>query len=248
MSRFLPTICAPQVRVDARNGDNQTAMHMAASNGHLDVMRVLQKYGASIQATDAGGDTPLHWAVCNGYPECAQFIIECGAAINECRNLDGGSPLHAAFINGRPDCARILLSAGADANARISTGTSAGRNETCLHIAAGEGSIEGVSLLLKHGAILDLRDRRGRTALHEAVRHKQMQCALTLVEAGADFSIKDDRGRSALQYVLGSASKLQELLAEHKRGRMLTNSTPKEGSCGGGGNENRYLLIGLLTN
>ena len=30
----------------------------------------------------SGGDTPIHWAVCNGHHRCAKVLMECGALLS----------------------------------------------------------------------------------------------------------------------------------------------------------------------
>ena len=39
-----------------------TALHKAAWNGHLDVVRLLVAEGAQTDAANAYGTTPMHWA------------------------------------------------------------------------------------------------------------------------------------------------------------------------------------------
>jgi ankyrin repeat protein len=44
----------------------KSALHLAAAGGHADVVKVLLERGASVEAKDAGGETPLHLAVIHG--------------------------------------------------------------------------------------------------------------------------------------------------------------------------------------
>ena len=55
-----------------------------------------------------------------------------------------------------------------------------------------------VNLLLKHGAILDLAEDRGRTALMIAAQREHAKIVSRLIEAGADTNLLDKSGKSAM--------------------------------------------------
>ena len=46
--------------IDIRNNKQQTPLHLAALNGHIDVAQALIRAGASINATDKDDNTPLY--------------------------------------------------------------------------------------------------------------------------------------------------------------------------------------------
>jgi ankyrin repeat protein len=66
-----------------------------------------------------------------------------------------------------------------------------------LLIAATNGHIAMVRLLLEHGADPNLRNYDGVTALHNAVYENQLDIVALLLEAGADPNIKDRFGNTA---------------------------------------------------
>jgi len=87
---------------------------------------------------------------------------------------------------GRPLRALELLNDGANANQidRV-YGWSA------LHLAARDGKISLARALLKHGAVVDIRDRVGQTPLHRAAYWGQTEMVTFLVESGSDFTVLD---------------------------------------------------------
>jgi len=70
-------------RVEAKNAEGGTSLHIAASYNSLKVARVLIEHRAEIDAKNEDGWTPLHKAVRNNFLDVARLLIEHGA------NTDG---------------------------------------------------------------------------------------------------------------------------------------------------------------
>ena len=86
--------------------DGGTALHLAAKNGHSQVVSALVAAGASVDAPTGGlGRTPLHLAAAAGHAEAVSVLLQAGA-----------SPL----IRGRDDSSALQL-ASAGATATLST-------------------------------------------------------------------------------------------------------------------------------
>jgi len=58
--------------------ENQTPLHRAASEGHIEIMHMLLNAGAVLEAGDSG-DTPLHCAIQYGQSKAAEFLLHHGA-------------------------------------------------------------------------------------------------------------------------------------------------------------------------
>jgi hypothetical protein len=142
--------------VNARGGKEMTPMHVAASRGHVNILRLLQWHGADVGSRNKYGEIPLHGASWNGKVEAGQCLLDLGADINA-RNEDDWTPLFHAVFHGHTEFARMLLKSGAVIDARSVFGSSA------LHAAVRRGGIPSVRLLLEYGADVNARDRRGRT-------------------------------------------------------------------------------------
>ena len=76
--------------------------------------------------------------------------------------------LHHAAREGHAGVAAILLNAGADVNADVCSVFILCSNVSPLHLAASLAYVEGVRLLLGHGAAVQLLDALGRGAVYAA--------------------------------------------------------------------------------
>jgi cytohesin len=142
-----------------------------------------------VNARDEAGNTPLHWAAVEGFPEDIDFLLEAGADVNA-RSEDGRTPLHMARWRGNTV---TLLEAGADVNARNDNG------RTPLHYAAEYFYPEEVLTLLEAGANVNARNGRGMTPMHYAALNRRTpENIVTLLEAGADIDARDERGWTPL--------------------------------------------------
>ena len=65
--------------LDTPNKHGFTALHVAASSGFNDIVRMLIKAGADLQAVTHGGETALYLAVAQGHRDTAQILSDAGA-------------------------------------------------------------------------------------------------------------------------------------------------------------------------
>ena len=67
---------------DSSNNDsNQTPLHLAALEGHLDVVMLLIQQGANINSLNTSNETPLHYASRQGHLDIIEYLIKIGANI-----------------------------------------------------------------------------------------------------------------------------------------------------------------------
>ena len=73
----------------------ETPLHRAADNGHIEVVRILLDHGAYINAQDALGCTPLHLATMKDDAEIVELLLDKGADVNVKDNHDLTASDHA---------------------------------------------------------------------------------------------------------------------------------------------------------
>jgi|TARA_B110000483_G_scaffold58698_2_gene73277 ankyrin repeat protein len=112
--------------------------------------------------------------------------------INE-KNAYDRSVLHkAAYYSGSATLLENLITQGADVNARDKGAC------TPLHLAAKNGHVEALQILLENGANMHVKDiKHGWTPLHIAIVSKQYESAKFLIRAGSSVSECDKWGNSA---------------------------------------------------
>eukprot|EP00944_MAST-04C_sp_MAST-4C-sp1_P006812 g6812.t1 len=74
--------------VDSKNGNYP--LHIAAQNGHKEVVELLVKNGAKVNAQNGTGTTPLHMALEYDYWFISKFLMENGAD-GSIKNEDGNT-------------------------------------------------------------------------------------------------------------------------------------------------------------
>ena len=165
-------------QADPNTSDNTygwTALHYAASSGNTEIIHILLKAGANINAQNEEGSTPLYSAVWARQIEAVKLLLEYGARLDISSKV-GITPLHSAVTALSSELTKMLLAAGADIDARSNEKPQiahcignvddiASRWTPLHHVAAWGESHEVIQVLLDYGANLNSTDCHDRTAL-----------------------------------------------------------------------------------
>ena len=200
-----------------------TALYVAALLGHLQSCKVLAKSGASLDAANDIGYTPLMAAIESEHEDVIDFFLKGGANVNpeviattEVERL-GAFPLYTATRKENLSVIKKLIKRGVDIN------RSAPNGWTSLKSAAQQGNLEIVKVLLDSGADPNIADDTNYTPLMNAVSGEHEEIVKILLKFNADPNIQSgenpedddwEPGRSALMdaAVSGNVAIARELL------------------------------------
>lgn len=165
--------------VNFRDYDRRTALHVAASEGHLELCKFLVRRGAKVNRSDRWGGSPLDDAHRHRHQDVIHYLRKLGASSGTTNNLTN---FITAAADGDVNEVTLLLSFG-DFN--IDDGDYDKR--TALHLAAGEGHDEVVLMLCNAGANVNAEDRWGSRPLDDAKNAKRDSCVAILKRFGAEY-------------------------------------------------------------
>ncbi len=120
-----------------------TLLHWAAQEGYTDLIELLARFGAAVDATRGSDMTALFSAAGAGDLAVVKTLIGCGAEVNR---TGMGTALHNAAAYGNADIVDFLVSSGANVNAVDDEGV------TPLLYAVSNGHREVADLLVAQGA------------------------------------------------------------------------------------------------
>ncbi|XP_017277989.1 oxysterol-binding protein-related protein 1 isoform X1 [Kryptolebias marmoratus] len=177
-------------RSRSKSASGWTALHLACSSGHRDVVEELLKAGADVNLQDELGDTPLHKAAYTGRKEIVLLLLRYAARAN----IINGSAQIPKDVTEDDEIITML-----EAAERRETR----RQEEKLLEAAREGDLSTLSKLLSGKEAPDIHcgDSLGNTPLHCAAYRGQKQCVLKLLKSGASPNMKNIHGQTALDLV-----------------------------------------------
>ncbi|CAI0541375.1 unnamed protein product [Linum tenue] len=90
------------LRIHSEGQFKGVALHMAAANGHLQIVKYLIDQGVDVNASNEEKNTALHWACLNGHSEVVKKLILAGASLCSL-NSHERTPMDEAVTRGKMD-------------------------------------------------------------------------------------------------------------------------------------------------
>ncbi|XP_060087451.1 ankyrin repeat and SAM domain-containing protein 1A isoform X9 [Heteronotia binoei] len=203
--------------INAKNNDNETALHCAAQYGHTEVVKVLLEELTDPTMRNNKFETPLDLAALYGRLEVVKMLLNAHPNLLSC-NTKKHTPLHLAARNGHKAVVHVLLDAGMDSNYQTEKGSA-------LHEAALFGKTDVVQILLAAGIDVNIKDNRGLTALEivrELPSQKSQQIAALIEECTTGKNTEKEEEKIAsvistdasVRVPQGNVEKVTELIAD----------------------------------
>ena len=174
---------------------------------HPAIKRIYEKL-----AEDKSGLTELQWATCNDDVEHAVELV-----LNDCVDVNApGSDndwtaLLQASCSSSSQYIETLIDLGADVNAQTRK-----RKETPLILAADWHNYLAASLIVRHGANVNVHIGNGFTPLHVSANKGQENLVRLLLKHNANVNVQDNAGCTPLHDCASAGNEnLCRLLLEH---------------------------------
>lgn len=161
----------------------RTPLHYACISGHKEIVNLLIKDGAIVNALDTNGETPLHFATFYGHTEVVEALLDHKASTNVC-NKHNLSPLHYAAAGNYPDIIKKLFVANPELKQANDF------NYSALHIASAVGSLDTSKALVEYKANVNLKEKAlGWKPIDFAKLTKHSEVIKYLIDNGASNDI-----------------------------------------------------------
>ncbi len=163
-------------------------LHEAAAKGDEKAIKRLLNSGAEIECKTCDGKTPLYFARYHMHEKACKLLIERGASQEGILNRVIKEAIAADHVKLLQD----LIDNGLKVNSFIIPE----HKVTLLHLAATQGKLNIVRLLLKSGADPEIESWGCWRVIHYAAIHGHKEVVEALKEAGADPTPKNSAGQT----------------------------------------------------
>ncbi|XP_076865963.1 transient receptor potential cation channel, subfamily N, member 1 [Brachyhypopomus gauderio] len=222
--------------VNAEQENGETAMHVAARHGGLQMMRALTEEGADLTWRSKAGESPLHVAVRHCHAHMVESILnsltnersreEAELCVQQ-ENQNGETALHLAAelrkdaLHGDEEDVLIIRTL-MEYNADITAATR-DAGETPLHYCARVGNHAVLREMLENVAsgrlqtAINKHSENGRSPLLLAAERGHTAVVRVLLENGARVDVFDEEGKAALHLAAEQGhDDVADILLSHK--------------------------------
>ncbi len=184
---YIPQLQQLGADISAKAGSlEMTPMHMAARNGHVECIELLNQLKADVNKCDGCGRSPIYVAAERGQTQCVHLLYQLRADVNMCDGT-GRSPVLAAAQRGHAACIQ-LLSHMADVNKCDDYGKSP------VYAAARFGKADCIKLLHQRGGDINKCAEDGSSPVYAAAMSGNAECIQLLHDLGADINNCNNNG------------------------------------------------------
>ncbi|XP_044260060.1 poly [ADP-ribose] polymerase tankyrase [Tribolium madens] len=200
------------IHLNEKNKDFLTPLHLAADNSHLDLMEVLLRHGAKVNALDGLGQTALHRCTKDDNVQACRLLLSYNVDPSIV-SLQGYTAAQLAgenaqklfqdppAVNGDVECQVLEAAKSGDLEQvqrlletypnTVNCRDLDGRHSTPLHFASGYNRVAVVEYLLQQGADVHAKDKGGLVPLHNACSYGHYEVTELLVKHGANVNVAD---------------------------------------------------------
>jgi ankyrin repeat protein len=214
--------------IDHVNHAGETALLIACYDTNRTLTNLLVQHGADVLITSKEGLSPIWYACAKNQKEIVALFLDNGVSVDFSQPVSGSTDSMNSYLSWVETASNISMEAGFNFHHSYSYG-----GESMLHVAAKNGHLSMVKLLLERGGNIDIQDESGNTALHYATSAGRKDVVKYLLEHGADVSVVNAKEQKAIDYasikgfneiatlLLGTATKPQQTAVPDVRKALL---------------------------
>jgi ankyrin repeat protein len=166
--------------VKAKNPFDATVFTLAATKGHVEVVRLLlERHAFDVNDVDGNDNTALILASASGHAEIVRLLLDHSAKV-DAKNRYRDTACVLAASNGHIEVLKLLFERHA-----VDVNDVAGNDDTALILASANGHTEIVRLLLDRSAKVNAKNRYGDTAWALASTNGHIEVLKLLLEREA---------------------------------------------------------------
>ncbi|TSM85917.1 Ankyrin repeat and death domain-containing protein 1B [Bagarius yarrelli] len=188
-----------RAKLDLQDKFGVTAIHLAAWFGSLEILKLLVQGGADQKVENTKGMNIMHCAAVNNHTDIVEYIVD-DLQMKELDKEDhlGNRPFAVAAEHG---CVRMLQMMMEDPYKMDTMQQNQQNGDTPLHLAAKNGHLGALQLLLDYFEVRNEVNNAGETPLYLAADGCHEDCVLALLEAECDPNIPNTNKTSPLYSV-----------------------------------------------
>ncbi|KAF8541986.1 ankyrin repeat-containing domain protein, partial [Trichophaea hybrida] len=185
-----------------QNDAGETALHIAARKGHVDMISWLLNRGVNLDVRNKFHQTALFLAASEGKDMVVSMLLNKGADPN-IGDSNNHIPLHAAVLDLSVETVKAFLDRGVDIKSNGENGRGVLHHYTMIE-EDDERKTTMFQLLFDSEALVDCKDDDGETPLFAAsFSESNIWFAKQLIERGADVNTRDYRHSTPLHQAAG---------------------------------------------
>lgn len=187
---LLNTTAKEMHKINARDAQKKTLMHVCVENDFASGVRILIEKGAMQTGLDQNGQAPIHIAIEKGDAELVELLIEKGCYFLDSKNRDC---LHYAILNGNRDVFNLVFANYKGNSVQTS-------NRDTLLISAAKANKFVLEMLAQKTieCVVDQIDYSGWAAIHYVAKNKNLEFLKSLIVHEVNPNLYNLQGETAL--------------------------------------------------
>uniref|UniRef100_A0A4W5MHZ4 Ankyrin 2 n=1 Tax=Hucho hucho TaxID=62062 RepID=A0A4W5MHZ4_9TELE len=217
------------VDIGTCNQNGLNALHLAAKEGHVELVQELLERGSAVDSATKVADviipvsnvvllclqngfTPLYMAAQENHMDVVRYLLENGGNQSTATE-DGFTPLAIALQQGHNQVVSVLLENDTKGKVRL----------PALHIAARKDDTKSAALLLQNDHNADVQSKSGFTPLHIAAHYGNVNVATLLLNRGAavDFTARVGTNTITALHMAARAGQVEVVRCLLRNGAMV---------------------------